>query len=240
MLVMGKNAVRDLLKGTRKIFSVTVVESFQDKDLINEFKRRNLKVVTLNKKSFSSKFGEKAGGIVCECQDFEYKTIEELIDKTKNHQESVVLILDNLEDPHNLGAILRSADATGCDGIIIPKNRSVEVNETVVKVSTGAYEHVDVCKVTNLNQTIEKLKEAGFWVIGLELTGTMDYKDADYSGKCCLVVGSEGKGISPLVQKNCDLLVKIPMFGKVNSLNASVSAGLILYEAIRKRGVKNK
>ena len=239
MLVMGKNAVRELLKGTRKIFNVYAQETFQDKELVNEFQRRRIKVTILNKKSFSAKFGEKAGGIVCDCEDYQYRTIEELIDKTINKKDSVLLILDGLEDPHNLGAILRSADATGCDGIIIPKNRSVEVNDTVVKVSTGAYEHVDVCKVTNLNQTIEKLKENGYWVIGLELTGTMDYKDADYSGKCCLVVGSEGKGISPLVQKNCDLLVKIPMFGKVNSLNASVSAGLILYETIRKRGVNN-
>lgn len=239
MLVMGKNAVRELLKGTRKIYNVYSAETFQDKELINEFQRRRIKVTILNKKSFSAKFGEKAGGIVCDCEDYQYRTIEELIDKTSGKKDSVLLILDGLEDPHNLGAILRSADATGCDGIIIPKNRSVEVNETVVKVSTGAYEHVDVCKVTNLNQTIEKLKECGYWVIGLELTGTMDYKDADYSGKCCLVVGSEGKGISPLVQKNCDLLVKIPMFGKVNSLNASVSAGLILYEAIRNRGVNN-
>lgn len=239
MLIIGKNAVRELLKGTRKIFAVYAVEGFQDKELINEFQRKRIKVTYMNKKSFSAKFGEKAGGIVSEAEDYKYLTIEELIDKNSSKQDSVVLILDGLEDPHNLGAILRSADATGCDGIIIPKNRSVEVNDTVVKVSTGAYEYVDVVKVTNLNQTIEKLKENGYWVIGLELTGTMDYKDVDYSGKCCLVVGSEGKGISPLVQKNCDLLVKIPMFGKVNSLNASVSAGLILYEAIRKRGVNN-
>lgn len=239
MLVMGKNAVRELLKGTRKIFNVFVQEGFQDKELVNEFQRKRIKVTVMNKKSFSAKFGEKTGGIVCDCEDYKYLTIEELIEKTSAKKDSVVLILDGLEDPHNLGAILRSADATGCDGIIIPKNRSVEVNDTVVKVSTGAYEHVDVVKVTNLNQTIDKLKEHGYWITGLELTGTMDYKDADYSGKCCLVVGSEGKGISPLVQKNCDLLVKIPMYGKVNSLNASVSAGLILYEAIRKRGVNN-
>ena len=239
MLVMGKNAVRELLKGTRKIYNVYAQEGFQDKELINEFQRKRIKIIFMKKTSFISKFGEKAGGIVSEVEDYKYLTIEELIDKTNYKADSVLLILDGLEDPHNLGAILRSADATGCDGIIIPKNRSVEVNDTVVKVSTGAYEHVDVAKVTNLNQTIEKLKENGYWIIGLELTGTMDYKDADYSGKCCLVVGSEGKGISPLVQKNCDLLVKIPMYGKVNSLNASVSAGLILYEAIRKRGVNN-
>lgn len=145
------------------------------------------------------------------------------------------MILDGLEDPHNLGAILRSADATGADAIIIPKNRSVSLNQTVAKVSTGAIEYVDVVQVTNLTQTIQELKKQGYWVVGLELDGSIYYDEQDYKGNIAIVVGSEGKGISRLVKENCDVLVKIPMYGKVNSLNASVSAGLILYEVVRNR-----
>ena len=134
-----------------------------------------------------------------------------------------------------LGAVLRSADATQMDGIIIPKNRSVSLNATVAKVSTGAIEHIDVAQVTNLASTIETLKANGYWIIGLDMEGSIDYKAQDYSGKIAVVIGSEGKGISRLVRDNCDFFVHIPMFGHVNSLNASVSASIIFYEIIRNR-----
>ena len=145
-------------------------------------------------------------------------------------------MLDGLEDPHNLGAILRTADATGMNGIIIPKNRSVSLNATVAKVSTGAIEHVDVCQVTNLVQTLKELKKAGYWVIGLEMEGSVDYKVQDYKGKIVVVIGSEGKGISRLVKEECDYMINIPMIGHVTSLNASVSASIIFYEILRQRG----
>ena len=147
-------------------------------------------------------------------------------------------MLDGLEDPHNLGAILRTADATGMDAIIIPKHRSVKLNATVAKVSTGAIEYVDVAEVVNLSQTIDVLKKAGYWVIGLEADGTVYYNQQDYSGKIVVVLGSEGKGISRLVKEKCDFLVKIPMHGHITSLNVSVSAALIFYEIIRNRGIK--
>jgi 23S rRNA (guanosine2251-2'-O)-methyltransferase len=144
-------------------------------------------------------------------------------------------MLDSLEDPHNLGAVLRCADATGVDGVIIGKNRSVSLNSTVAKVSTGAIEYVDVCQVVNLVRCLEELKNHGYWIVGLEADGAIDYREYNYSGKNCIVVGSEGKGISRLVKETCDVLVKIPMVGHVNSLNASVSASIIMYEALRNK-----
>lgn len=234
--VFGKNAIREVLKGSRKVEKIIFCDSINDNEIINLAKTKKIFVQSKNKKAFISEYGDKTGGIVAVVEDYQYVELHDLINKNLDKEDVVFLILDGLEDPHNLGAILRSVDATGCNGVIIPKNRSVKLNETVVKVSTGAIEHVDVSMVTNLNQTISELKESGYWVYGLELTGSIDYKEANYKGKIAIVVGSEGKGISQLVQKNCDTLIKIPMYGKVNSLNASVSAGIILYEAIRHRG----
>jgi 23S rRNA (guanosine2251-2'-O)-methyltransferase len=178
---------------------------------------------------------ENHQGVVAEIVEYEYKTLNEVIKKCEN-KNSVFAMLDGLEDPHNLGAILRSADATGVDAIIIPKNRSVSLNSTVAKVSTGAIEHVDTVQVTNLVMALKELKKQGYWVIGLELDGSVDYRKQDYSGKIVVVIGSEGKGISRLVKEECDFCVNIPMYGHVNSLNASVSAAILFYEILRNRG----
>ena len=183
----------------------------------------------------NQKFGKNNQGMVALIVEYGYKELSEVLKKTKDKQNVAIAILDGLEDPHNLGAIMRTADATGMDAIIIPKNRSVSLNSTVAKVSTGAIEHVDVVQATNLVQTINKLKDEGFWIIGLDMDGSVDYKTQDYSGKIAVVIGSEGFGISRLVKENCDFNVHIPMFGHVNSLNASVSASLIFYEIIRNR-----
>ena len=162
-------------------------------------------------------------------QDFNYTSIEEFykLDKGK------IVILDHLEDPHNLGAIIRTVEASGIDGIIIPKNRTVEANETVAKTSVGALYNVKISQVSNLNQTIKKLKENGFWIIGTDMDGS-DYRTIDYPDKCALVIGSEGFGMSRLIKESCDYIVKIPMNGQINSLNASVAAGIMIYELIRK------
>lgn len=235
MNIYGKNAIREALKGGHQMDRVIFSENIKDDEISALAKKQGIRVEIYSKGAFQKAFGDKNGGVVAIASEYEYSSLDTLLLKARKLDECVILLLDGLEDPHNLGAILRSCDATGVLGVVLPKNRSVHLNDTVAKVSTGAIEHVDCCMVTNLNQTIEKLKENGFWVIGLELSGTIDYRDADYKGKVAIVVGSEGKGIAPLVQRNCDLLVKIPMFGKVNSLNASVSAGIILYEAIRHR-----
>jgi 23S rRNA (guanosine2251-2'-O)-methyltransferase len=215
---------------------MVVVEGLKDQNFLKFLKENRIKYELLPQHVISRRYGDKTGGIVAEINEYEYATLEEVLNKTSKKPEGgVLMLLDGLEDPHNLGAILRSADATGADAIIIPKNRSVSLNQTVAKVSTGAIEYVDVVQVTNLTQTIQELKKQGYWVIGLELDGSIYYDEQDYKGNVAIVVGSEGKGISRLVKENCDVLVKIPMYGKVNSLNASVSAGLILYEVVRNR-----
>jgi 23S rRNA (guanosine2251-2'-O)-methyltransferase len=168
--------------------------------------------------------------------EYGYVSLEEIIRKNQDKENVALVILDGLEDPHNLGAILRTADATGMNGVIIPKNRSVSLNSTVAKVSTGAIEHVDCAQVTNLVNAMNDLKKAGYWIVGLELDGSIDYRKQDYLGKIAVVIGSEGKGISRLVKENCDFKVFIPMVGHVNSLNASVSASILFYEILRNRG----
>lgn len=236
MIIYGKNPVVEAIRNKRNISKMVVVEGLKDQNFLRFLKENRIKYELLPQHVISKRYGDKTGGIVAEINEYEYATLEEVLNKTSKKPEGgVLMLLDGLEDPHNLGAILRSADATGADAIIIPKNRSVSLNQTVAKVSTGAIEYVDVVQVTNLTQTIQELKKQGYWVIGLELDGSIYYDEQDYKGNVAIVVGSEGKGISRLVKENCDVLVKIPMYGKVNSLNASVSAGLILYEVVRNR-----
>ena len=145
------------------------------------------------------------------------------------------MILDHIEDPHNFGAIIRTCEAAGIEYIIIPKDRQVPVNATVMKTSVGTLDTVKIISVTNLVNTIEQLKKVGFWIVGTALENSVDYRDVDYSGKIALIIGNEGAGMSQLVRKKCDYLVKIPMYGKTNSLNASVAAGIMIYEMIRNR-----
>ena len=236
MIIYGKNAVLEALKNKKTISKILVTKN--NLELINKFNYVNkniIKVVSLN--DLNKEVEGVHQGIVAYVDEYEYVDLHDFIKKNQDKKDVVVAMLDGLEDPHNLGAILRSADASGVDGVIIPKNRSVSLNSTVAKVSTGAIEHVDVCQVTNLVSTIKELKECGYWVIGLEMDGSVDYKKQDYSGKIVLVVGSEGKGISRLVRENCDFLVHIPMVGHVTSLNASVSASILFYEVLRNRGI---
>ena len=143
-----------------------------------------------------------------------------------------MVVLDHLEDPHNLGAIIRTCEAAGITGIIIPKDRSVEVNSTVMKTSAGAVENIKIAQVVNIANVLDELKENGFWVVGTKMESDTDYRDIDYTGKVALVIGNEGNGMSNLVSKKCDYIAKIPMYGKVNSLNASVAAGIMIYEMI--------
>ncbi len=166
-------------------------------------------------------------GIVMEINDFEYSPLEDLL------AFSQLLILDHLQDPHNFGAIIRTAEALGIKGIIIPKNRSVSINDTVMKVSAGSINYVKVCMVSNLVDTIDKLKDNNYFIYGTDMVGK-DYYDVDYANKIVLVIGSEGEGMSNLVKANCDEIVKIPMVGNINSLNASVAAAIVLSKIVRK------
>jgi 23S rRNA (guanosine2251-2'-O)-methyltransferase len=166
-----------------------------------------------------------------------YNDLDDVI-AAKRGQHSLIVVLDGVEDPHNLGAILRTADAAGADGVVIPERRAVGVTATVAKASAGASEHLPMAKVTNIARTLEELKEKNLWIVGLDERGTQTYDTLDYNMDCAIVLGSEGKGVHDLVAKKCDFLVSIPMLGKVPSLNVSVAAGVVLYEIVRQRRKK--
>lgn len=233
MIIYGKNMVLETLRNKDKIKKVYLTKN--NLDLIEKYKQKISKIQISSIKELDMLASGNHQGIVAEVEEYGYVSLEEVINKHKDDKNVSLAILDGLEDPHNLGAILRSADASGIDGIIIPKNRSVQLSSTVAKVSTGAIEYVDVIQVVNLVNTIKTLKENGYWIIGLELDGSVDYRKQDYTGKIAVIIGSEGRGISKLVKENCDYLVNIPMVGHVNSLNASVSASILFYEILRNR-----
>ncbi len=228
MRVYGKNVAKEILQNKKTIKKAYIYEKFNDNEILNNLKENNIPCKFLDKIALDNMEKGTHQGIILEIDDYKYKYLDELLDK------DIIVILDHLEDPHNFGAIIRTCEAAGITSIIIPKDRSVKVNATVMKTSVGALENVDVCMVTNLVNTIKTLKENGYWIIGTDMEGT-DYKQIDYKGKIAIIIGSEGKGLSRLTEENCDFIAKIPMYGKVNSLNASVAAALIIYEAVRNR-----
>lgn len=230
MYVYGKNVVKELLKENNEIKQAVIAKNFSDEEIIKRLKEKNITIKTVLNWELDKLVDGNHQGIVLSISDYEYCDIDEMLVK----EEPFLVILDHLEDPHNFGAIIRTCEAAGVDGIIIPKNRSVEVNSTVMKTSTGALNHMKVCQVTNLKNTMDYLKKKGFWIVGTDMDGT-SYKEIDYKGKIALVTGSEGFGMSRLVKENCDFIATIPMYGKVNSLNASVATAIIIYEAVSKR-----
>ena len=170
----------------------------------------------------------------------EYSTVDEILATAeKRHEKPFIIICDEIEDPHNLGAIIRSAEACGVHGVIIPKRRSASLNATVEKTSAGALAYMRVARVTNIANIIDSLKEKGIWVFGADMDGT-PYTDINYDVPCAIVIGNEGRGIGTLTSKKCDAVISLPMHGKINSLNASVAAGVLMYEAVRKRSSKNR
>ena len=237
MIIFGKNTVREAIIKKRPIKTIyTSIDRWLYELEKSGIELPKAKIIKMSQKDMDNKFKGNHQGIAVEIEEYTYESLNNVINKNKNKENVSLIMLDGLEDPHNLGAILRTADATGMDGIIIPKNRSVSLNATVAKISTGAIEHVDVVQVTNLVQTIKELKSKGYWIIGLEMEGSVDYKAQDYLGKIVVVIGSEGKGMSRLVKEECDYMINIPMIGHVTSLNASVSASIIFYEILRQRG----
>lgn len=229
MLVFGRNVAKEILKSDKKVEKIIIQEDFNDDSVISLIEKRGIRPQTMSKRDFSRFDKYSHQGIILYIEDFKYCEIEDFI----YDENSKVVILDHLEDPHNLGAIIRTCEAAGINGIILPKDRSVSVNSTVMKTSTGALENVNIAMVTNLNQTIKKLKDNGFWIVGTDMENSVDYREIDYSGKIALVIGSEGFGMSESVKKSCDFIARIPMNGKINSLNASVAAGIMIYEVIR-------
>ncbi len=220
MRVSGKNVFNELdLKNVRKVY---LANNFKDQEIMQKIKNNNLKYILTDSK-IMDKMSPHNQGIIIEINDYEYGSIND-IESTDNY----VLMLDHLEDPHNFGAIIRSAEARGVKHIIIPKDRSVIVNETVMKISTGAISRVNIIMVNNLVNAINTLKDKGFFIYAAEADGE-DYRKVDYADKVCLIIGSEGFGLSRLVRENSDVILSIPMKGKVNSLNASVSAGILLF-----------
>ncbi|GAB3055862.1 23S rRNA (guanosine(2251)-2'-O)-methyltransferase RlmB [Salinicoccus sesuvii] len=236
-VIAGRHAVREALQSGADINKVLIQDSVnkgQVKEIMDAARNKKVIVQTVPKSKLDGLTDERHQGVIALGSPHEYMPFEELMARVEGKQANLV-ILDGLEDPHNLGSILRTCDATGFDGVIIPNRRSVQLTDTVARTSTGAIEHVPVVRVTNINQTIDRLKEKGFWVAGSDGAGDMDYREMAADVNTVLVVGSEGNGISKKTLEKCDFVVRIPMVGQITSLNASVSAALLMYEVFRKQ-----
>ena len=232
----GKNACREALRTQKTIDKLLVQNGIEDKEIVELAKQRGVKIQYCNRQVMDEQsVTKKHQGVILFASDFEYSSIEEIVESTKAKGEDLlILILDGIEDPHNLGSIIRVAECAGVSGVIIPKHRAVCVNETVTKVSAGAVSRVKVARVTNINDEIKKLKERGVFVFVADMDGEEMY-NTNLKGDIGIVIGSEGFGVSELTRKIADGIISIPMYGKINSLNASVSAGIVTYEAIRQR-----
>ncbi len=232
MLVYGKNVANDLLKNNKNIKKVILQDNFNDKNIISLIEKMKIPFKRVSKNEIDHLCSGLHQGIILDIPDYQYWDMSTFLN---NNSRDYVVLLDHLEDPHNLGAIIRTCEAAGIDTIILPKDRQVLINATVMKTSVGCLDSVHIVLVPNLAQAIELLKQHQYWVVGTALENSVDYREIDYSGKIALVIGNEGDGISNLVSKKCDYLAKIPMYGKTNSLNASVAAGIMIYEIIRNR-----
>lgn len=239
-IIEGKNPVIEALKSDVNIEKIMVsrehaqgvtnkiIKLAKEKNIIIKYVEKNM----LNKISQNGRHQ----GVIAQAAEFEYKTVDDIFEKAKKRQEKpFIIILDEITDVHNFGAIIRTAECAGAHGIIIPKRRSAGVNEIVSKTSAGAVEYMPIVKVTNINNIIEELKKRGLWIFGADMEGEKYYFEENLKTSLAIVIGSEGKGISRLVKENCDTIVKIPMYGRISSLNASCAASIIIYDVIRQR-----
>jgi len=236
----GRNALTEALRAGRTIDKVFIADGDTDRGLQRlaaEAKEAGAVIVPVDRRKLDQmSFTRSHQGVIALAAAHEYYTIDDLLEEAASRGENALLVIcDELSDPHNLGAIMRSAECAGAHGIIIPKRRSVGLTATVAKASAGAVEYMKVARVTNINQTIGELKEKGIWVFGTAAEGSVPMYKADLTGPAAIVIGNEGDGMSPLVRKNCDMLVHIPMAGRISSLNASAAASILLYEAVRQR-----
>ena len=238
--VEGRNAVLELLESDKDINKIYITKG-EKHGSINKIiaiaKERKIIIVEKEKRQMDQiAQNENYQGVIAIVPPYKYYHIEEILEYAQQKEENpFIVILDGIEDTHNLGARIRTADSAGVHGIIIPKRRAASVNSTVSKVSCGAVEHIKIARVNNITEAIKKLKQEGLWICGTAVDGEKYYFNQDLTGPIAIVIGNEGKGISELVKKNCDFLVNIPMMGKIQSLNASVSTGIIVYEALKQR-----
>lgn len=233
MLVYGRNVAERIFRDEKllkKVRKLKIEEKYylKIKNMLGKFPRSKIKLA--RKSEIDNLTKDNHQGIIIDMEDYQYTPLNKILEK----EYDKVLILDHILDPHNFGAIIRTAVAAGFNAIIIPNDRQVLVNSTVVKTSVGAVFDIDIVLVTNLNNTIKTLKDNGFWIYGTIMNGE-DYTSIDYNGKVCLVIGNEEKGISKLVKESCDFLITIPISPKIDSLNASVAAGILIYEVVRNR-----
>ncbi|MEJ9220472.1 23S rRNA (guanosine(2251)-2'-O)-methyltransferase RlmB [Paenibacillus glucanolyticus] len=240
-VVAGKHSVTEALKSGRTINKIWIAENAQKHltlPIIAEAKKLGIVIQHVDKRKLDQMVpGVQHQGVVAQAAPYAYVEVEDLLKVAEEKGEPpFLLLLDEIEDPHNLGSILRTADCTGAHGVVLPKRRSAQVTATVSKTSAGAVEYVPVARVTNLGQTIDQLKEMGVWVVGTVVDAVQELYDTEvFDGPVVIVIGNESKGMGRLIREKCDVLVKLPMAGKINSLNASVAAGVVMYEVLRRR-----
>ena len=238
-ILYGINTVTEALKARARAFNwIAVAKERKDirlQRVIDECRKIGVPVRFVSRMELDELAGNAAHqGLVAATSAKQYSDLDDLV-SARRGEHSLIVVLDGVEDPHNLGAILRTADAAGADGVVVPERRSASVTATVAKVSAGASEHLPITKVTNISRTLEELKEKDLWIVGLDERGEQTYDQVDYKMHCAVVLGAEGKGLHDLVRRHCDFLVSIPMLGQVPSLNVSVAAGIVLYEVVRQR-----
>ena len=236
----GRNALTEALRAGRTIDKVFIADGDTDRGLQRlaaEAKEAGAVIVPVDRRKLDQmSFTRSHQGVIALAAAHDYFTIDDILEEAASQGENALIVIcDELSDPHNLGAIMRSAECAGAHGVIIPKRRSVGLTATVAKASAGAVEYMKVARVTNINNAINELKEKGVWVFGTAAEGSVPMYKADLTGPAAIVIGNEGDGMSPLVRKNCDMLVHIPMKGRISSLNASAAASILLYEAVRQR-----
>ena len=240
--IYGKKPVFEAVKAGEAIDQIYILYN-QHSKAVNEIKklarRKGIKVTQLSQKKFNQLAGkENTQGVIAIVSETKLFSLDEILEEVREIEEPLLLIIDSVQDPHNLGAILRSAEAAGVNGVIMTARNTAPLSETVIKTSTGAISHLKICRVNNLVESMKLLKKNRFWIVGSALGSGKSYTEIDYSGPIALVVGNEEKGIRKLVAENCDFLVEIPMQGKIQSLNVSVATGILLFEILRQRSAK--
>ena len=237
MKIEGRNSVYELLKTDKEIDKILVQKDLKDepsKRLINVIKSHKIKIQLVDKYVIDKESeSRRSQGFIAYVSDYKYFDLQDIIEGAKD-KDGFIVVLNEILDPHNLGSIIRVCECAGVDGIVISKDRSASVSDTVMRISEGALNHIKVARVVNINNAIKELKDNGYWVYGAEMGGGEMYK-TDLKGKIAIVIGGEDSGVKALTKKNCDGIISIPMFGKVNSLNASVACGVVVYEAVRQR-----